>query len=60
MCMPRLIIPETYIAQLIPDPTFKPLIMPLRKAHSSSGLDVIEPLPRLILTGQFTLLINVY
>ena len=43
MCMPRLIIPETYIAQLIPDPTFKPLIMPLRKAHSSSGLDVVAP-----------------
>ena len=30
MCMPQLLTPDTYIAELVPDPAYKPQIIPLR------------------------------
>ena len=45
MCMPRILTPETYIAQLTPDPAFNPQLVPLRNVDAISGCDVIEPPP---------------
>ena len=45
MSMPRQLTPDTYIAQLIPDPSLQPKLMPLRNIDTISGGDIIAPPP---------------
>ena len=45
MSMPRLLTPDTYIAELSPDPAFNPQMVPLRNVDATSGCDVINPPP---------------
>ena len=45
MSIPQLHTPETYIAQLVPDPAFLTQIMPPRNVVTTSGGDIILPPP---------------
>ena len=45
MCMPRLLTPDTYIAELSPDPAFTQQIVPVRNVDTTTGCDVIAPPP---------------
>ena len=45
ICTPRQLIPDTYIAQLIPNPALKPKLVPLRLVDDISGGDAIAPPP---------------
>ena len=43
MSMPQQLTPDTYIAQLIPDPSLQPKILPLRNVDTTSVGDIIAP-----------------